>query len=183
MASRKTIEDMWGLLAIEYPEYGKQMTTPQVRAQIDLYTRLLADIPDEVLIAAALKHTRTCKWFPKVSELCEVAFSMMEVGIKTAEEAWNEVTKEMRRVGYYGNPDFTCQEIYDAVNTFGWENMCSAEDHSVLRAHFYRTYETYLKRSREERRMLPEIRNLIKGLLASKGPQKVITGGLTKAAG
>ena len=180
--AKKEMLEVWTLLTAQYHDHIKQFSQDQYEKMFHLYEQLLSDIDGKVLKAAAMKHIRECKWFPKVSELCDAAFSMLEAGIPTAEEAWSEVANEMRRVGYYGDPKFTHQSVYDAVNTFGWENLCSAEDHAVLRAHFYRTYDSFVKRAKDDMRMLPEVRNVIKQLQAPKEHQlRAVSGGFKRA--
>ena len=72
------------------------------------------------LVCAAMRQThKTCRFFPKPVEILELIDG-------TDVEAWAEVIREVRRVGYYGLPRFTNPATMPAVRAlFGtWKDLC-----------------------------------------------------------
>ena len=65
-------------------------------------------------------------------------------------EAWGEVRREVKRVGYMGKPKFSGALVQKAVDCMGWVNICSSENSSVERAHFLKIYETLINREKHE---------------------------------
>lgn len=68
MASEREVTDALAPL-VDYYDAGAKITP----AQVQLYVRALADLDAGVLEEAAAEYVQTGKWFPKVSELREIA--------------------------------------------------------------------------------------------------------------
>jgi hypothetical protein len=130
------ILEIWNLLTLQYPDYGRGMSLEDSTTALKLYARLLADIDPELLKAATLHHIATSKWFPKVSELREAALGLVTHDELSAEEAWGEVKQAMHRYGYYRLPEFTQPLIEQAIKIIGWRNLCASENEVADRAHF-----------------------------------------------
>lgn len=171
--SKKATFEVWAYLSAQYPEHAKQYESPdQYKAAYRIFHELLDDIDDAMLKAAAKHHAASCKWFPKVSELREAAFSLMETGQLTAGEAWEKVCNEIRRVGIYDAPKLEPQ-VKRAVDAMGgWRSLCESENNVADRAHFLKIFEAISNRDREDRRMLPEVREVAKRLAAGIGEQR-----------
>lgn len=71
------ISDVLNLLASAYPNFGEKVPDPQ--ATLDLYERLLSDVPAPLLLQAAEQHIRSGKWFPSVAELRAQAYKLSGV--------------------------------------------------------------------------------------------------------
>ena len=144
------MERILAVLSAAYPNFIVRPETVQV------YTRLLNDLDEKVLERAAWICMSQCRFFPTIAELREAASSgqLPRSGV----EAWGEVLREVRRVGYRGEPDFYDLAIVMCVEGFGWRNICLDEEPMVLRAHFIRAYESCTRRLEERRRLAPEIR-------------------------
>jgi hypothetical protein len=161
MATRDTVSKALVLLATAYPRYEMTKDTGRV------YAELLSDIPDDLLIAAAKHHATISKWFPSVAELRAAAFSIQAKvkGVPSAEEAWGEVMHQIRNIGSWGEPQFSTPLIGTAVDGLGgWMIVCTSTNTVADRAHFLRIYGNLLKRQQEDVAMLPEVRELIRGL-------------------
>ncbi|MGE4178090.1 MAG: hypothetical protein AB7G65_19875 [Thermoleophilia bacterium] len=48
--------------------------------------------------------------------------------------AWAEVGRQIRRVGYLGQPEFTDQALAEAVASFGWRALCAVEEDQLQTA-------------------------------------------------
>ena len=158
MASKQTIAEMMLILHTAYPHYRGKKDTARV------YAELLADIPDDLLIAGAKAHASTGKFFPSVAELREAAFDLQAraQGIPNAAEAWGEVMHQVRNVGSYGRPEFSAPLIYSAVDALGgWKALCASDNNVADRAHFLKIYGSLQERSQRDTAMLPEVRGVI----------------------
>jgi len=140
------------VLSAAYPNFAVRPETVQV------YARLLGDLDGGVLERAALICISRYRFFPTVSELREVALSVSAPPPRSGVEAWGDVLREVRRVGYNGEPQFDDPAIAAVIEGFGWRNLCLDEEPMVLRAHFLRAYEQCSRRIEEQRRLPQAIR-------------------------
>lgn len=150
---------------------------------IQIYLRLLADIPADLLKAAALAHVTQSQFFPTVAELRDAGAALMEraLGLPNAYDAWNEVCRAITTHGHIRTPEFTHPLIKKAVDACGgWRTLCMSENQIADRARFFQVYEVYQGRQQEEHRMLPEVAGMIStlaGRLAAGMPQPVLQTG------
>lgn len=158
MADRGTIKQVMIILSAAYPRFTVTADTGRV------YADLLADIDDDLLIAATKQHATSSKWFPSVAELRQAAFNIRAKsrGIPSPAEAWGEVMREVRRVGSWGTPEFSTPLIADTVDGLGgWAALCASDNNVADRAHFLKIYGSLLERHDQDAAMLPEIRDLV----------------------
>ena len=142
-----------------------------------VWHRLLMDIPDDALLAAALERAANGTFPPSVAELRNACFAMVEPEQLTAGEAWTLVTRAISKYGSYEpGPQQAKAElppvVWRAVESLnGWRYLCLSEDTMADRAQFFRVYEALVTRERETRRMLPEVREVRMSLQAGREPQ------------
>lgn len=67
MANPKEMIKVFSVLAAAHPERDLAVETKRI------YSEFLADIPGELLMAAAKRCLRTCTFFPKIAELRQAA--------------------------------------------------------------------------------------------------------------
>lgn len=140
--------------------YGARFSVPslpeEARAMVETWAHLLADIPDELGLAAFAQHCRVSSHPPTpadVRKLCELPSALPSAG-----EAWAEVIEAARTVGYQDGvvPAMSCPEVQAAARAAGWSAICFAETEmqlSTTRAHFFRIFDGLASRSdREQQR-------------------------------
>lgn len=153
---------------------------------IKTYTLMLADIPLNVLFPAVRKCINTCKFLPSIAEIREAAkaFKSDVDGTRQKDyaEAWSEVEKALKEVGYYGKPEWSSPEIEKAVQAMGWMELCCMEGEAVntTRAQFRQIYEIFCKRSTEEASHQALFQALPQAEQAKLGPSQSFVDGLTK---
>lgn len=112
------------------------------------------------------------KYFPTIADIVEEGRSLMNYsqGTPTAEEAWSEVMKAIRK-GI--KPEWSHEYIGRAVQVVGYHNICMNENIGVERGHFFRVYDRLLER---------EVDNAINAaVLEINGMSlKKLTGGIAK---
>lgn len=145
MATLETIQQVLLTLSAAYEHVLNEST-------IAVYACGLEDVPDEALKKAAGAHISRNRFFPRISELRELALSGR---YPDPVSAWGEVLQEVKRVGYYGKPDFSNELITRAVSDLGWVTICQSENLPSERARFIQAYEALLRRETERRVAFP----------------------------
>ena len=149
-------------------------------ARMRLYVEMLSDIPPQILEAAVKKLIMTNKFLPSIAEIRETAYGIKSTISGTAapdeSEAWGEVIKAIRSVGYYGKPTFSHEAITSAVNNIGWQDICMTtyDGMNTLRAQFRRAYQLAAQRQKDNRD------NAVLGISPSNEKLKQLTGKLVK---
>ena len=91
--------------------------------RLQFYVMMLSDIPPQILEVAVKKLIMTNKFLPSIAEIRETAYGIKGTISGTAapdeSEAWGEVIKAIRSVGYYGKPKFSHETITATVNNIG----------------------------------------------------------------
>lgn len=134
-----------------------------------LYAKFLQDLDYHQVQAAVVKHIATSPYFPTIAELRQAAVDVIpDSNIPLPGEAWAEVTKHMRDVGYTGKPTFSHPLIEKTIQAMGgWIALCQSEDGMVDRAHFMKIYESYRNRHVEEVKTAPVMMMLVGDVVKS----------------
>lgn len=148
--------------------------------RLQFYVMMLSDIPPQILEVAVKKLIMTNKFLPSIAEIRETAYGIKGIISGTAapdeSEAWGEVIKAIRSVGYYGKPKFSHEAITAAVNNIGWQDICMTtnEGMNILRSQFRRAYQLAAKRQKDNRD------NAVLGISPNSEKLKQLTGNLVK---
>lgn len=125
--------------------------------RIASYVQMLDDIPADVLSVVCKKATLEKKFLPTIAELIEsarsIAGSMDDSNrVKTWDEAWAEIQRQIDKVFIYEKPVFSRPEIEQAVKRYGWTDLCTtpAKDWRTAHAQLREIYKTICERSKEE---------------------------------
>jgi hypothetical protein len=129
------------------------------KQRIEIYCRMLKDVPQEVLQKVVEKTIYESKFLPSIAELVEACRSLTstvngEKEVPDWNEAWGEVEKAMRDTHWGHKPTFTHPAIEKAVNNYGWKFIHEVEekDLHVMQAQLRRMYDEVAKRYVEEKR-------------------------------
>lgn len=103
---------------------GEVFNEPVSAARLELFLRLVEDLPYDALRQAVVSHGRTATFFPKPAELRQIVLGQIE---DQAELAWTALLREVRRVGWLGTPrwpDVATEAA--ALGLFGgsWRALC-----------------------------------------------------------
>ena len=148
--------------------------------RLQFYVMMLSDIPPQILEVAVKKLIMTNKFLPSIAEIRETAYGIKGTISGTAtpdeSEAWGEVVKAVRSVGYYSKPKFSHEAITTAVNNIGWQDICMTtyDGMNTLRAQFKRAYQLAAQRQKDNRD------NAVLGISPSNEKLKQLTGKLVK---
>lgn len=121
-----------------------------------IYTKVLGDIPNEILSKAVKKMLLESKFLPSIAEVVEAGKSLMGTAddstrVREWAEAWDEIERAMQSTPWGHAPVFSRIEIELAVRSFGWHDlqMTLAEDMPTVRAQVRRMYEDVCRRTKE----------------------------------
>lgn len=148
--------------------------------RLQFYVMMLSDIPPQILEVAVKKLIMTNKFLPSIAEIRETAYGIKGTISGTAapdeSEAWGEVVKAVRSVGYCGKPKFSHEAITTAVNNIGWQDICMTtyDGMNTLRAQFRRAYQLAAQRQKDNRD------NAVLGISPNNEKLKKLTGNLVK---
>lgn len=123
-----------------------------------IYTEVLSEFPADVVNIACNKLLLESKFVPSVAEVVSAIESLLGTAddsqrIRTWDEAWGEIEKEMKRTAGNGyKPHFSRPEIERAAYNFGWNALCCtlAKDMPIVRAQLRRMYDDACKGCKEQ---------------------------------
>lgn len=137
---------MFALFSTTYPSWKFNEAT------METWAKLLVDVEPAALLTAAAQHARTSKFHPTPAEIRDLSVSPDKLGL-SPEEAWAEVMKQIRSVGWNGTPKFSSEAVKRAVSALGsWRTICSQTSNEIAanRAHFFRTYAAFAGSARRQ---------------------------------
>lgn len=113
-----------------------------------VYAKRLALLPVDAVCAAIDRLMDTARFFPTIGEIKEAAVTG-PLGADLAEEAWAEVLREVKRVGFNRPPvfrdgrfepplvpEFSSPLIGAAAASIGWDVICTSDKPSIVMAQF-----------------------------------------------
>jgi hypothetical protein len=150
---------------------------PLSSSAVEVYVRLLADLPGRVLEQAALDHISHSTFFPSIAELRSAVFNILEAidPLPSEYEAWSVVQAEICRIGQGDRPKFRYALVAQAVEQLGWRYLCLSENQVADRAHFIQAYRLLADRERQSTRRLQSVNEFIDDLKAT-GQAKLTCG-------
>lgn len=143
---------------------GFRKAFPNSKADSDtmlIYSYALMDMDVGLIYASMIKILHTSTFFPSVAEIRSTAEKLLNFNRKntlpTAGEAWEEVQKQVRKVGSYSSQpwEFSCPEVEKAARQFGLMELCRLQENEVntARAQFMRIYDRQQEKMKELREM------------------------------
>jgi|ERR1044071_1481370 hypothetical protein len=154
MPNEPEISELIGLMSAAYP--NAKVSDPT----IEVYIAMLKDIPLDVLTASVQQCMAESEFLPTVAKIRDKALSLSSPVAPEPLEAWGIVQKEIERAGFYRLPKFEDPIIVKAVDCIGWKTLCCSENPVADRAHFSKVYEGLLRQAENDRRMLPQARQI-----------------------
>lgn len=121
-----------------------------------LWTNLLQDIPNEIVMVAGKQLAVESIFFPALSELRNKSLSLMKPSIPTWGEAWEECHNYNNDCYWNGKKEFSHPLVEQAYKQIGnWDTILT-EDIPTIRAQFRQMYESLVYRAENDLKLLPE---------------------------
>ena len=170
--TKSEIVSLVTLASAAYPSAQDKDPDPIVKA----WMLMLSDISFPIAKAAVVRVCRSSRFFPSIAE---IVASANEIDprcehLPTPAEAWEEISRLMRKAGPTFVPTYSCDTVKRAARAIGWNNLCMGENPEATRAHFLRLYEAMREKQQETREFEAAIRlsgagEVIKSLAAGMG--------------
>lgn len=128
--------------------YPKEQLLPNEKA-MELWFRMLEDIPYDVAEMGLQKWVATNKWSPSISEIRELSADLVTEEVRGWDEEWQSVLYLVSRYGMYRESDaVSClpEITKKCVQRMGWKTICMSENIAVERANFRMIYEQLMNR-------------------------------------
>lgn len=146
---------------------------------MDMWYRLLKDLPYELASKATEKYMSTISKTPRPADIRAMAASIMEPEEQQISEvaAWQLVYKAISNSNYNAESEFAklppaCQEAVGTPYMLKeWAQMDTETVQSVEQSHFIKSYRSVLERARIEARTSPELRSQIEGYRLSQAQE------------
>jgi len=125
---------------------------PLLKESLEVWHNALSDLTDEMFEVAVLHIVRSNKFYPKIAEIRETAFSLCTTEhSKTGDEAWGEVMQQISRTGTWGEPEFKDDITAQAVRNLGWKEICTMDNSQIeiTRAQFRNLYNNLKNREKQ----------------------------------
>lgn len=175
MASDEAVQGMFGVLVEVWPRDGERISP----ATMQIYSRVLADIPDDVLRAAVVKVVSEATFWPKPAELRRAALDMIAPNGLSASEAWGMVKGYIRRVAelpelrngeWLDKPQLPerVQRALACLGGISYLRNARPGDEMSDRHQFMKAYEGFAQREREQALMLPEVRAVMQRIAGER---------------
>ena len=156
---------MLGLLKTAYPNYYKGITKQEAEDTILLYCDMFRECDSRIVIVAIKELINNLKFPPTIADIKEKMDEIVNVK-KTPIEHWNELASALRDGIYHSQERF--MELSPEVKAFvknpsqlkEMAMMDSDVVHSVLKGQFLKQIEIIQARNNEDKKMLPESREL-----------------------
>lgn len=171
MANDTDVLEALGVLSAAYPRYDLTDQT------IAVYTRMLADLPADILRMAALECASKRTFFPSVHELRQAAtvLDMRANGVPSAAEAWQELVEAPAdwvvrhheevdgRWHIYNEPyQFSHPIVEKVARNLGAPEKFWSGNLAADRSRFMDAFEVEIRRNAEEALSVPEVRGYVK---------------------
>ena len=197
MSDKVGVLKIMGVLSAAYPRMVINQGT------LDVYAKMLSDLPFDALGAAIGKVISESTFFPTIAEIRSAAVEIMlnTDHIPSEGEAWEEAKRVVSETtgvserfydedigvwcvrhvdveGSYSHP-----LIGKCVDVVGRENI-PGDLEGVNRAHFCKVYQALLHRAVEDAGMLPEVRAATERYALGAGePTRLVSGPMAALAG
>lgn len=161
--TKTEVAQLVALAIANFPSYQDR----DLRITAQLWFGALSDLPYPVAEAAVLQVLSTSSFWPTVAQIRQAAETIdPHNSLPSPELAWEEVLRQIARVGYYGTPNWSNEAIGRAAYALygGWKQLCQSCGISSMpadRAHFNQIYTALTETERRETQLPPRVRALI----------------------
>lgn len=183
MANQKLIRNLLNQTLMAYPQHTAKLPENMIAGMVDVWLEHLSDLPDDLLTVAVKNHIERSQWLPSIAEIRASAVSLMRQASparQSASEAWGDVKRAIRSIGYVGSPEFSNPATAAVVRRMGWRDICMDDGpEGVIRAQFERTYNAEIERMESAVQQSPAVRDFIGAMTVN--PDRQIAPGDTSS--
>lgn len=194
MADEREVLATLVYLGAMYPQFASKLQKKDWDRMTTAYLDILGDLPADLLRRAGAEAAKKGTFFPAASEIRAAAIEMRDAAehLPTAQDAWAEICRikdqggitVSQRLAWVTFPDGTREQVCvfterraperddwshplidQALRGIGgWNMLMDSDLPAAERARFLEAYKDCLKRYRDERDMLPQVREAIEAI-------------------
>lgn len=138
MMTREETALLCGTLTLAFPNWNISADS------VELWHRLLEDVPSEIAMAVAQEWVMTSERYPTIAGIRRACAEKMADMPPTAIEAWGEVMNAIHDYGqnfYERGGRWSNHITREVVRSIGYSTICYSDKISVERAHFIKAYD------------------------------------------
>lgn len=167
------------LLKTAYPRFYADITKEDAENMVNLWIDMFKQDDPSLVILAVKELINTLKFPPAIADVKEKMYAIT-TKTESPAELWGALAKAVRN-GLYGYRE-EFEKLPDVVKTFVREpaqlremaQMDSDTFHTVTKGQFLKQIEVIQKRQKEDKMMLPEVKNLMLQLTSNWDSQKLL---------
>lgn len=157
------------MLKVAYPRFYANMTKDEAENTLNLWFDMFKDDNPKLVICAVKKLITELQFPPTIADVKQAMYKLTD-DTETPIELWNALAKAVRN-GLYGYKE-EFEKLPDDVKAFvktpiqlkEMAIMDSDTFHTVTKGQFLKQVEIVQKRKKEDKMMLPEIKEIINGI-------------------
>lgn len=158
-----------GILKTSYPNFYRNMTKEELISTIDLWTEMFAHENSQLVTAAVKNLINTFKFPPTIADVKEAMYKLTEQETETPVEIWNQIKGAIRNSAYGSYEEYQklpelAQRFVGSPNQLREWALSSDYNDGVVKGQFFKQIEILKDRKKEEKLMLPEVKEMINRL-------------------
>lgn len=177
--TRNDVVKIFIVIRTAYPNFYKDMKKEDLEATIDLWAEMFAHENTQLVVAATKNLINSFKWPPTIADIKEEMYKLTEVETETPIEIWNKIKSAIGRAGYYAAEEF--ERLPEVAKTFvgspkQLREWALSEDYNdgVVKGQFLKQYEVLKKREKDNKLMLPQVKELTRQLMSNMDATKLL---------
>lgn len=155
-----------GILKTAYPNFYKEMSKQEMLNVVDLWADIFKNDNSKLVTVAVKELINSFQYPPTIADVKNKMYSLTN-NDKTPSELWDRLQKAISRGIYHSEEEF--EKLPDEVKEFirspkqlkELAMMNSDVVHSVTKGQFFKQIEVIQKRKEEDKKMLPESKELL----------------------
>ena len=177
--NRDEIIAILGTLKTAYPKFYVDMSQQEMLNTINLWGEMFAHENPALVVAAVKSLINTFKFPPTIADVKNEMYKLTETETETPVEMWNKIKGAMRRASYYANEEFeklpeVAKKFVGSPNQLREWALAVDYNDGVVKGQFFKQYEILKQREKDNKLMLPEVRNITKQLLNNMDATKLL---------
>ena len=177
--TREEIIVILKVLKTAYPKFYTDMSKEEMLNTIDLWSEMFAH-EDARLVTVAVKNLiNTFKWVPTIADIKEEMHKLTEKDKETPIELWNAIKKAIRNSSYNSYEEFQklpelAQKFVGSPNQLREWALSTDYNDGVVKGQFLKQIEILEKREKDNKLMLPQVKNIIEQLTSNMDATKLL---------
>jgi len=157
------------ILKTAYPRFYADMNKQEAEDTINLWLDMFKHENPQLVLGAVKNLINSFKFPPTIADIKEEMYKLTTVEKQTPAELWNVLKSAIRRSGYYSYEEFeklpeVVQKFVGSPNQLKEWALATDFNDGVVKGQFFKQIEILEKREKEEKMMLPELKEIVQML-------------------